>query len=236
MSDVSIWLSVDPRKEKYPYQSPYTYCGWNPIKIIDPDGRDEWEINEQGKVTKHIQTKAHDAFYIVDKDGKRIEGKSLSFKYGTVKSQFNASQRDSKGKPYNMHFFKMQGDKNSRKALEFFHNNTNVEWSQSSVGKESGDKGINYLSNSEIKDSEAGAGYLFSNGYFFREHVHSHPYDYIPSNEDMEFAKSIIDKFGNNVPTSILFDGFYFEYTEYGYTLKGLGMKIAYDYLKSKKK
>lgn len=58
---------------------------------------------------------------------------------------------------------------------------------------------------------------------------------HIPSNEDMEFAKSIIDKFGNNVPTSILFDGFYIEYTEYGYTLKGLGMKIATDYLKTQK-
>jgi RHS repeat-associated protein len=41
MSDISVWLSCDPMKDKYPYQSPYTYCGWNPIRIIDPDGRSE---------------------------------------------------------------------------------------------------------------------------------------------------------------------------------------------------
>ncbi len=34
------WLSVDPLADKYPSISPYTYCAWNPVKLIDPDGRD----------------------------------------------------------------------------------------------------------------------------------------------------------------------------------------------------
>ena len=34
------WLSVDPLSDKYPSISPYAYCVWNPIKLIDPDGRD----------------------------------------------------------------------------------------------------------------------------------------------------------------------------------------------------
>ena len=34
------WLSVDPMMDKYPSRSPYAYCAWNPIKLIDPDGRD----------------------------------------------------------------------------------------------------------------------------------------------------------------------------------------------------
>ena len=33
------WLSVDPMADKYPGLSPYAYCGWNPIKLVDPDGR-----------------------------------------------------------------------------------------------------------------------------------------------------------------------------------------------------
>ena len=32
------WLSVDPMADKYPGISPYAYCAWNPIKLIDPDG------------------------------------------------------------------------------------------------------------------------------------------------------------------------------------------------------
>ena len=34
------WLSVDPMADKYPSISPYAYCNWNPVKLVDPDGRD----------------------------------------------------------------------------------------------------------------------------------------------------------------------------------------------------
>ena len=36
------WLSVDPMADKYPSISPYAYCNWNPVKLVDPDGK---EIN-----------------------------------------------------------------------------------------------------------------------------------------------------------------------------------------------
>ena len=32
------WLSVDPMADKYPGLSPYAYCGWNPVRLVDPDG------------------------------------------------------------------------------------------------------------------------------------------------------------------------------------------------------
>ena len=32
------WLSVDPLADKYPGLSPYAYCAWNPVKLVDPDG------------------------------------------------------------------------------------------------------------------------------------------------------------------------------------------------------
>ena len=34
------WFSVDPMADKYPNISPYTYCNWNPVKLVDPDGRE----------------------------------------------------------------------------------------------------------------------------------------------------------------------------------------------------
>ena len=37
-SDFSIWLSVDPMADKYPSLSPYNYCAWNPMKLVDPNG------------------------------------------------------------------------------------------------------------------------------------------------------------------------------------------------------
>lgn len=36
----SRFLTIDPLAEKYPWISPYAYCLNNPIKYIDPDGRD----------------------------------------------------------------------------------------------------------------------------------------------------------------------------------------------------
>jgi hypothetical protein len=37
---MTMWLSVDPMSDKYPSISPYNYCAWNPVKIVDPDGRE----------------------------------------------------------------------------------------------------------------------------------------------------------------------------------------------------
>ena len=35
---MTMWLSVDPMSDKYPGISPYAYCAWNPVKLVDPDG------------------------------------------------------------------------------------------------------------------------------------------------------------------------------------------------------
>ncbi len=44
------WLSVDPMADKYPSISPYAYCAWNPVKLVDPDGRDfKKKINHEDK-------------------------------------------------------------------------------------------------------------------------------------------------------------------------------------------
>ena len=37
---MTMWLSVDPMSDKYPSISPYAYCAWNPVQLVDPDGRD----------------------------------------------------------------------------------------------------------------------------------------------------------------------------------------------------
>lgn len=34
------WTSVDPLADQSPQISPYAYCNWNPIKFIDPDGKE----------------------------------------------------------------------------------------------------------------------------------------------------------------------------------------------------
>ena len=47
------WLGVDPMMDKYPSLSPYAYCAWNPVRLVDPDGMEMWkpEITSKGEVS-----------------------------------------------------------------------------------------------------------------------------------------------------------------------------------------
>ncbi|MCQ2300144.1 MAG: RHS repeat-associated core domain-containing protein [Bacteroidales bacterium] len=52
---MTMWLSVDPMSDKYPSISPYAYCAWNPVKLVDPDGEetmecDDWYKDEKGRI------------------------------------------------------------------------------------------------------------------------------------------------------------------------------------------
>ena len=46
---LSIWLSVDPMADKYPGVSPYVYCGNNPVRLVDVDGKTFYEVDGERK-------------------------------------------------------------------------------------------------------------------------------------------------------------------------------------------
>lgn len=48
---MSIWLSVDAIADKYPAISPYNYTLNNPIKLVDPDGKD---VDDPVELTKNL--------------------------------------------------------------------------------------------------------------------------------------------------------------------------------------
>ena len=42
---LTSWTAIDPMSDKYPRLSPYNYCAWNPMKVIDPNGCDTFNID-----------------------------------------------------------------------------------------------------------------------------------------------------------------------------------------------
>ena len=93
---LSIWLSVDPMSDKYPSASPYTYCANNPVRLVDPDGREYIIDGENSKTIKaaFAQLQASTNLQLkMDKNGKvRIIGGEASTDYDTkLKEAINSS-------------------------------------------------------------------------------------------------------------------------------------------------
>ena len=51
------WMSVDPMFEKYVGMSPYNYCAGNPVKLVDPDGREFQIPDGSGNTITYIPGK-----------------------------------------------------------------------------------------------------------------------------------------------------------------------------------
>ena len=75
---LAAWLSVDPMSDKYPSISPYAYCAWNPVKLVDPEGE---EIFYSEGADKYVYKKGKDGnygFYDI-KTGKSYSGKNKEY-------------------------------------------------------------------------------------------------------------------------------------------------------------
>ena len=52
---IGHWLSPDPLANKYPNISPYAYCGWNPLRYVDPNGKEICIVGEDGVSTTYLK-------------------------------------------------------------------------------------------------------------------------------------------------------------------------------------
>ena len=77
-SDLSVWLSVDPMSDKYPGVSPYVYCGNNPVRLVDEDGRD-WFENEKTGDVYYAQNYHKGDEHLIDGEGWKWLGKNEMF-------------------------------------------------------------------------------------------------------------------------------------------------------------
>ena len=167
---MTMWLSVDPMCDKYPSISPYAYCAWNPVKLVDPDGRDIWEIDNKGYIVSHIVNDDYDQVHIIDDNG-CIRASSCQYELGTL-SEFTLSGS-------NATVFFVCGTDNADDFFMFLADNYTkdgghpLEWGNASlvkstdashfVGTNHGEHSIHLLSD------------LTDNGFSVSEYSHNHP-------------------------------------------------------------
>ena len=74
----TMWLSVDPMADKYPSMSPYAYCAWNPVKLVDPDGETIWIVGDDGAKYKwednNLSCKIGRSYVEIKNAGKFVNG------------------------------------------------------------------------------------------------------------------------------------------------------------------
>ena len=93
---MTMWLSVDPLADKYPSISPYAYCAWNPVKLIDPDGQDTVDVSFNGnkwELSNHKIARGNDVIRVYPGGDKPPESYVFSDgQYGNRKCNLRLSK------------------------------------------------------------------------------------------------------------------------------------------------
>ena len=199
-------LSVDPSSDKYPNISPYAYCSWNPVKIIDPNGEDGYTVSEDG-VFNRIDNTGKDKYDVIYRNAKDEKGNLVKDSKGHVlpiKSEKHG-QRVDKGildnsrtipthQQVDNNEYVMTDDKKAETLFKFLANNTEVEWAVTKIGNTSGENGLNVLQTSHDKgkvDFLGSTNDLMDQGWKIRGLDHNHPSNnYTPSGKGGDLTKS----------------------------------------------
>ena len=209
--ELSIFLSVDKLAYRSPHLTSYHYCSNNPIGKIDPDGKDDYWINESGKIELYQKTNATRDRFFWGEITKNDKGEITNTNYISINKEkaedktFTASQgyvdiKGEKNVPYNRYDFKKSGD--AQQVYDFIteKNGAKNEWGLSKMFVEGrGEIGI-LTSGGRPSDEPGSAGVQNwynqnknSTAMFWISHSHNHPNPLSggTSRSDREFARAI---------------------------------------------
>ncbi len=200
---------MDPLAEKYYSISPYAYCTGNPVRFIDPNGQDIWEVDSDGNIAYHERLESKDIIYKVsDVDANdasnRVKNEDgtdalVSFEKGTVTSTSKSvTTEDANGgtKQENITIFNVKGDNNAESLFNFMiaPKSNSVEWGHVQTG--TADSENNLVGNMHDPSGSGMGNFALNYGYTMRQSDHNHPSGTEKlSLNDIKNAKDIQDKF-----------------------------------------
>ncbi|WP_195653957.1 RHS repeat-associated core domain-containing protein [Bacteroides cellulosilyticus] len=199
------FTAVDPLTEKYYEMSPYTYCGNNPIKYIDPTGMfyTGYTVNEKGHIKivsdeggNYYDVLYNESSYSVktvknydtsgDKTGIKISkgilneraGASRNMSAKTMKGPYLDLEGHKTGRSYANHSYEIRSDKESLALMNFLDKNTSVEWANTLM-KDTQDNSVNLLSTSHHETTVEGGSHqiikYINKGFQVIRADHIHP-------------------------------------------------------------
>ncbi len=169
----------DPLAEKYYDISPYAWCANNPVRFVDPDGRDVWEINNKGEIIWKERSEMH-RLYSLNKDGSRNETNFVEIKDRSVLDGLTVTGKESN---YTVSF--AHGDPTDLASIFLFaSDNSNAEWRFSRYNIGNGDQyAVGTAHNSGLAISTKQMGYSLEYEIAF---IHSHPTQYKTTSAELE--------------------------------------------------
>ena len=191
---MTMWLSVDPLADKYPNISPYAYCVWNPIKLVDPDGMDTIKLYlDNGTIDRQNADGDHSVLYY--RNGELIYSNSIQeneCKFWMNPISYTYTKGNERHNCITSYLYcsdKKIGEQIFKKIAEL---GSPVEWDYYSV--KGGENYTGELSSSGIKDKMVHlTGMYTAENIEFWNHYHpnNNSESFYPSHTDQDFARNL---------------------------------------------
>ena len=112
---------------KYPHQSNYVYCSNNPLKVIDPNGEDEWDLEKDGTLSQRPNGRTDvDIIHAKDKEGNNVE---RYYKAGTININSQCDEKyDNDVGWFTTDKMEFNDSETATDFFEFAANYSDVEW------------------------------------------------------------------------------------------------------------